>query len=102
MYIPDIRQMHSIRRTSAQWLTSTTGRALTHLPYNVHYGQECHPRAPQHSGGEVYRVRLALGGSAGPITLTVRDAAGPAGESLLQPDTLPLELLPGERARALQ
>ncbi|KXZ46758.1 hypothetical protein GPECTOR_41g723 [Gonium pectorale] len=44
---------------------------------------------------EVYHVRLALGGSRGPVTLRVCDAQGPGGESLLAPDELPLELTPG-------
>ncbi|KAG2443092.1 hypothetical protein HYH02_009506 [Chlamydomonas schloesseri] len=49
----------------------------------------------QHSGCEAYHVRLTLGGTAGPVKLVVRDSSGPGGESLLQPDALPVELQPG-------
>lgn len=52
---------------------------------------------PQQSGCEVYRVRMALGGSVGPVKLVVRDDQGPGGESLLRPDELPVELHAGER-----
>ncbi|GIL94923.1 hypothetical protein Vretimale_1033 [Volvox reticuliferus] len=50
----------------------------------------------QQSGCEVYRVRLALGGTVGPVKLVVRDEQGPGGESLLQPDELPVELHAGQ------
>ncbi|GLC56261.1 hypothetical protein PLESTB_001085700 [Pleodorina starrii] len=48
------------------------------------------------SGCEVYRVRLALGGTVGPVKLVARDTQGPGGESLLQPDELPVELHAGQ------
>ncbi|GLI61005.1 hypothetical protein VaNZ11_003267, partial [Volvox africanus] len=50
----------------------------------------------QQSGCEVYRVRLALGGTVGHVKLVVRDNQGPGGESLLQPDELPVELHAGQ------
>ncbi|EFJ52379.1 hypothetical protein VOLCADRAFT_86759 [Volvox carteri f. nagariensis] len=50
----------------------------------------------QQTGCEVYRVRMALGGSVGPVKLVVRDMQGPDGASLLQPDELPVELHAGQ------
>lgn len=52
----------------------------------------------QQDGGGAYEITLSLGGTAGPVKLTVKDEGGAEGGSRLAPDCLALELQPGPPA----
>lgn len=50
-------------------------------------------------GHDIYLVHMTVTGHPGAIQVTVKDTSGPAGESLLNSDTLTLELRPGNPTR---